>query len=265
MTMNLSRQGFLGASSEETLSKASVAIVGLCGGGSHVAQQLAHVGIGSVILVDHDVADDTNLNRMVGLTAADVVAGEPKVNVLNRLIKAVNPNADIQLFPMKWQSCADHLKHCTAIFGCVDSYSERDQLERFARRHMVPYIDVGMDVHGSNGQHHMTGQIIVSLPGHACMRCMGFINETVLTQEAQKYGAVGGKPQVVWPNGVLASMAVGQLISLLCPWHPNLSPSLYLDYDGNRFTVTPNHRLAHIDHGACAHFSGRDALGDVVW
>jgi len=265
MTMNLSRQSFLGSNSEEALSKASVAIVGLCGGGSHVAQQLAHVGIGSVILVDHDIADDTNLNRMVGLTAADVVAGEPKVNVLNRLITSVNASARVQSFRMKWQSCADHLKHCTAIFGCVDSYSERDQLERFARRHMIPYIDVGMDVHGSNGQHHMTGQIIVSLPGHACMRCMGFINEEVLAREAQKYGAVGGKPQVVWPNGVLASMAVGQLVSLLCPWHPDLSPSLYLDYDGNRFTVSPNHRLAHIEQGSCKHFSGSDALGDVPW
>jgi hypothetical protein len=265
MTMNLSRQSFLGSNSEETLCKASVAIVGLCGGGSHVAQQLAHVGIGSVILVDHDLADDTNLNRMVGLTAADVAADEPKVNVLNRLITSVHTSARVQSFQMRWQSCADHLKHCNAIFGCVDSYSERDQLERFARRHMIPYIDVGMDVHGGNGQHHMTGQIIVSLPGHACMRCMGFINEEVLTQEAQKYGAVGGKPQVVWPNGVLASMAVGQLISLLCPWHPDLSPSLYLDYDGNRFTVSPNHRLAHIEQGTCEHFSGSDALGDVPW
>lgn len=265
MTMNLSRQSFLGPNSEETLAKSSVAIVGLCGGGSHVAQQLAHVGIGALLLVDHDVADDTNLNRMVGLTAADVEAVEPKVNVLNRLITSVNKGARVQSFQMRWQSCADHLKHCTAIFGCVDSYTERDQLERFARRHLIPYIDVGMDVHGNNGQHHLTGQIIVSLPGHACMRCMGFLNEHALTKEAQKYGAAGGKPQVVWPNGVLASMAVGQLITLLCPWHPDLLPSLYLDYDGNRFTVTPNHRMVHIDQSECSHFSGRDALGDVVW
>jgi hypothetical protein len=265
MSLNLARQSFLGSQSDDTLTRSSVAVIGLCGGGSHVAQQLAHVGVGSILLVDHDIADDTNLNRMVGLTAADVMAGSTKVNVLDRLISSVNPNADVQSFSMRWQHCTDHLKHCSAIFGCVDSYGERDQLERFARRYMIPYIDVGMDVHGSNGQHYVTGQIIVSLPGQTCMRCMGFLTDEVLAQEARKYGAAGGKPQVVWPNGVLASTAVGQLVSLLCPWHPDLTPSLYLDYDGNRFTVSPNHRLAHIDHAVCHHFSGEDALGDIGW
>ncbi len=265
MTINLARQSFLGSHSENTLRQSVVAVVGLCGGGSHVAQQLAHVGVGSILLVDHDIADDTNLNRMVGLTMTDVMTGESKVNVLDRLIKSVNPSADVKLFQTEWQYCTDHLKHCTAIFGCVDSYGERDQLERFTRRHMIPYIDIGMDVHGSHGKHHVTGQIIVSLPGHACMRCMGFLTDEVLAQEAQKYGAVGGKPQVVWPNGVLASTAVGQMISLLCPWHPDFSPSLYLDYDGNRFTVSPNRRLAYIEQASCDHFSGLDALGDIAW
>lgn len=265
MKLNLTRQSFLGVQSTEVLANSTVAVIGLCGGGSHVVQQLAHIGIGTILLVDHDNADDSNLNRMVGLTADDVEVGESKVNVLNRLIKSVNPNAIVKLFHRRWQDCTDDLKQCTAIFGCVDSYTERDQIERFTRRNMIPYIDVGMDVHGDNGLHYITGQIIVSLPGHACMRCMGFLTDEILGLEAKKYGAAGGKPQVVWPNGVLASTAVGQLISLLCPWNPNLAPSPYLDYDGNRFTVTPNRRLAHIDSTTCSHFVGLDALGDISW
>jgi hypothetical protein len=265
MTMNLSRQSFLGRNSESVLKSASVAIVGLCGGGSHVAQQVGHVGIGSVLLVDHDTADDTNLNRMVGLTAQDVENEALKTDVLKRLIKSINPEADVQPFPMKWQLCTDVLKHCTVIIGCVDSYGERDQLERFARRHMIPYVDVGMDVHGSNGEHHVTGQVILSLPGQACMRCMGFLTEEVLAKEAEAYGAAGGKPQVVWPNGVLASTAVGHLVSLLTSWHPDLAPGRYLEYDGNRFTVSPSPKIAHIDQSSCKHFSGGDALGDISW
>jgi hypothetical protein len=265
MTINLSRQSFLGQDSESVLKSASVAIVGLCGGGSHVAQQLGHLGIGSVLLVDHDTADDTNINRMVGLTSDDVEAKALKTTVLARLIKSVNPDADVQSLPMKWQLCIDALKHCAAIIGCVDSYGERDQLERFARRHMIPYIDVGMDVHGGNGEHHVTGQVILSMPGHACMRCMGFLTEELLAKEAQAYGKAGGKPQVIWPNGVLASTAVGHVVSLLTPWHPDLAPGQYLEYDGNRFTVSPSPKLAYIDHAACKHFSGEDALGDISW
>jgi molybdopterin-synthase adenylyltransferase len=218
-----------------------------------------------VLLVDHDTANDTNLNRMVGLTKKDVDIEAPKTEVMKRLVKSINPDTDVQPFPVQWQYCTEHLKRCTAIFGCVDSYGQRDQLERFARRHMIPYIDVGMDVHGSNGAFHLTGQVILSLSGQACMRCMGFITEELLAKEAQAYGAAGGKPQVVWPNGVLASTAVGQLISLLTPWHPDLSPSLYLEYDGNRFTVSPSQKLTYIDRASCTHFSGADTLGDITW
>jgi hypothetical protein len=165
---------------------------------------------------------------------------------------------------VRWQECATALRDCTAIFGCVDSYGEREQLERFARRFMIPYIDVGMDVHGESDSHFITGQVILSLPGHACMRCMGFLSDAILEQEARNYGDAGGRPQVIWPNGILASLAVGQFMSLLSPWNNALRSSLYLDYDGNRSTVMPNGRLAHIDEMHCLHFHGLDSLGDVL-
>lgn len=263
--MNLSRQSFLGADSAPRIKAASVGIIGLCGGGSHIAQQLAHIGIGNLKIVDHDQADDTNLNRMVGLTAADVAANAYKTDVMKRLIHAVNPDACVEVFPTKWQESAMQLRDCTAIFGCVDSIGQREQLERFARRFMIPYIDVGMDVYGREEAHFMTGQVILSLPGHACMRCMGFLTESLLQEEVKQYGNAGGKPQVVWPNGTLASVAVGQFMSILTPWNTNLQASLYMDFDGNRSTVTPNKRLTHINQDHCPHFQGPDSLGDVIW
>lgn len=262
--MNLSRQGFLGHESPKVIGAARAAIVGLCGGGSHVSQQLAHIGIGNIKMIDHDCADDTNINRMVGLTAKDVVAKSPKTEVLGRLVTAINPNTKVELFEKKWQECSDELRDCTAIFGCVDSFSQRDQLERFARRFMIPYIDVGMDVSGEDGSYFITGQIILSLPGHACMRCMGFLTEDILGEEAKKYGDAGGRPQVVWPNGTLASVAVGQFMSLLTPWNAQLKPCLYIDYDGNRSIITPNKRLTVINENTCSHFQGADTLGDVL-
>ena len=130
---------------------------------------------------------------------------------------------------------------------------------------MVPYIDIGMDVSGDEGKFVIAGQIILSLPGYSCMRCMGFLNENVLAKEANNYGATGGKPQVVWPNGVLASVAVMQFMNLITPWQNNDHPALYLDYDGNRSTVTPNNRLHCIKTESCKHFQGGVALGEVSW
>ncbi len=263
--MNLDRQSFLGQRSPQTIQAARIAVIGLCGGGSHVSQQLAHIGFSNILLVDHDRADDTNINRMVGLTANAVANKAYKTDVIAREIMAINPQANVQKMTCKWQECEQILRECNAIIGCVDSFGQREQIERFSRRFMIPYIDVGMDVSGQEGRYFITGQSILSLPGHACMRCMGFLTEEVLAREAGKYGAAGGKPQVVWPNGVLASTAVGQLMSLLTPWNDELATPLYLDYDGNRSIVTLNKRLAFIDQAKCSHFVGPDALGDLEW
>jgi hypothetical protein len=263
MRPHLQRQSFLGPRSDEVIGNARVAIIGLCGGGSHIAQQLAHVGVGHFALLDHDRADETNRNRMVGLTAKAARDEELKTEVIRTLIKSVNPAARVHPYPAKWQNHAEVLRGCTAIFGCVDSYTERAQLERYARRYLVPYIDVGMDVTGEPGRSVVSGQVIVSMPGYPCMTCMGFLNEEVLAREANQYGAAGGKPQVVWPNGTLASTAVGKFMALLTPWSEGLSVPLYSEYDGNRLTITPSKRLAVVAGMTCKHFGGPDALGDV--
>ncbi len=265
MRQHLRRQSFLGSRSDDLIQDACVAIVGLCGGGSHVAQQAAHIGIGKFKLFDHDQADDSNRNRMVCLPKAAADARALKIDVIKAAIKAVNPDAEVQVFPVRWQERADELRSCTGIFGCVDSFIERQQLEAYARRFLVPYIDVGMDVTGDDGEYFITGQMIMSLPGHPCMRCMGFLNDDVLGREANDYGAASGKPQVVWPNGTLASAAIGAFMSILTPWHSQLKPPLYLEYDGNRMRLSSSNRLALLEGHNCPHFCGDDALGEGVW
>ena len=265
MRQHLQRQSFLGEGSDEVIHNACVAIVGLCGGGSHIAQQAAHIGVGKFKLFDHDRADGSNRNRMVGLTKDDADDRKLKTTVIAATIKKVNPEANVHEFPVRWQDRAEELRGCTAIFGCVDSFIERYQLEAYARRYRVPYIDVGMDVTGEAGKHFITGQVIMSLPGCSCMQCMGFLNDDVLGREANNYGGAGGKPQVVWPNGILASAAVGNFMSILTPWNTHLRPPLYLEYDGNRMSLTPSSKLALLEGYECPHFVGIDALGDLKW
>lgn len=54
--------------------------------------------------------------------------------------------------------------------------------------------------------------------GGPCLRCLGIVTEETLDEEGRNYGAAGGKPQVVWPNGLLASTAVGLFMPLVTPW-----------------------------------------------
>ncbi len=248
------RQSFLGAESESRLNAATVGIAGIGGGGSHMVQQFAHIGIGGYVVADPDCITDTNTNRLIGATLNDLKNARLKVAIAERLIRGLQPHARIITVPDKWQNATEHLRQCDIILGAVDGYTEREQLERFARRHLIPYIDIGMDVHdlGEHG-HLVAGQVILSTPGFPCLRCCGFVTDERLAQEAARYGAAGGRPQVVWPNGVLASTAVGLAVQMLTPWFRNPPAFTYLEYDGNRSTVSLSAHVAALRGKICPH------------
>jgi len=173
-----SRQSFLGADSDSQISSAKIGIVGLGGGGSHVAQQLAHVGFSDYVLFDPDIVKRHNLNRLVGGTIADAGARRKKIAVANRTILGLRPDATVEAQPRRWQEKPRRLRECDIVFGCTDGFNERRELEAFTRRHLIPYIDIGLDVHQVDDEPpRMAGQVILSMPGHPCMWCMGFLTE----------------------------------------------------------------------------------------
>ena len=72
------------------------------------------------------------------------------------------------------------------------------------------------------------------------------------------------RPQVVWPNSVLASTAVGIAIDLLTDWTRSLRGPVYLTYRGNDGTLTPHPRLVHFRGRPCTHYPP-DEIGDPVF
>lgn len=256
------RQSFLGPNSGKILEELRIGIVGLGGGGSHIVQQLAHIGVGNLFVFDFDRVEDTNLNRLVGGTDADVEAGTLKTEVAKRLALNINSSINITAFDSPWQENATALRHCDIIFGCVDRFSERRDLETAARRYLTPYIDIGMDVHELEGHFVIAGQVVLSMPGQPCMKCLGLLTEDALAAEAGQYGAAGPRPQVIWPNGVLASLAVGVFMQLVTPWCLEQSETVLLEYDGNTQTVMRSRKLEYLNHLRCSHFSSPKELGD---
>jgi molybdopterin-synthase adenylyltransferase len=251
-----SRQSFLGANSQECIEQVTVGIVGLGGGGSHIVQQLAHVGFLNFIIFDPQKIDQSNLNRMVGATQADVAAGSLKIDIAQKIIGSIQPNASMVAVADRWQKFPKLLRQCDIIFGCVDTYKERAELEASARRYFIPYIDIGMDVFQVEDEPpRMAGQVILSMPNSLCLRCFGFITDDKLGQEASKYGAVGGRPQVIWPNGMLASAAVGIAVDLVTGWTNQDTPDqTYLSLDGNDLTFKSHPCLDYDLPKECIHY-----------
>lgn len=256
------RQSFLGASSDQRLRELRVAIVGLGGGGSHIAQQLAHVGVGSFLLFDPDVVELSNLNRLVGASERDARSALSKVDVITRLIRAISPTAHVDEHQCNWQMDAEFLRGCDVVFGCVDTFIGRSELERAARRYQIPYIDIGMDVHDAGGAHSISGQVSLSMPDRPCLHCMGVLTPELMRREAQNYGSAGRRPQVIWPNGVLASTAVGLFMQLVTPWHSQAKQVQLLEYDGNSHELKQSTSMAFLMDKKCPHFSSAADLGD---
>lgn len=119
-----------------------------------------------------------------------------------------------------------------------------------------------MDVHEVADRFVIAGQVVLSMPGQPCMRCLGLLPDEALADEAAEYGDAGSRPQVIWPNGVLASLAVGVFMQLIAPWHLENKETVLLEYDGNTQTVKLSSKLDYLSQLNCTHYSLLQELGD---
>lgn len=85
----------LGAEAMERLEAARVAVLGLGGVGGACAEALARAGVGTLILMDPDRVDPTNLNRQ--LFATVYTQGQPKVQAAQERLRAINPALNLIL------------------------------------------------------------------------------------------------------------------------------------------------------------------------
>ncbi len=259
------RQSFLGNHTEEVFRQIRIGIVGYGGGGSHIGQQLAHLGIEQITVFDDDSIEDTNHNRLIGGWFRDIAKKLKKTLIAKRTIRNILPSAKLNLVNDRWQNAVEDLHACDIIIGCVDTYLGREQLENECRRYLIPYIDIGMDVYKvENNLNHMSGQVILSMPFQPCMKCTGFLHPSKLAGEAAKYGNVGGRPQVVWANGVLASSVVGILVDIITGWTGQKNKQIYLAYDGNEGLLQQHVRIQHLGNKQCFHYPA-DQIGPPIF
>lgn len=85
----------IGIENLEKIRQTKIAILGLGGVGGAVAESLCRAGVQTMLLVDNDTVDISNLNRQL-LTTTKVV-GEKKTTIAKERILAINPHATILL------------------------------------------------------------------------------------------------------------------------------------------------------------------------
>jgi molybdopterin-synthase adenylyltransferase len=231
----------IGPLADARLASASVAVIGLCGGGSHVCQQLAHQGFGRIVPIDDELVEDVNLGRMVGATPSDV-GRVPKTEVMRRLMDTIDPDILVEdvcaRFPDPLATAA--LKTVDVVVSCVDSFLVREQINSFCRRHHLPLVDIGMNIRTREERlESADGQMVVILPDSACLRCTPLLSDAVLERERQERPPgydrnpdALGDPQVVSMNGVLASEACNSVLDLVTGYANGVRGAGWWGYDG---------------------------------
>jgi molybdopterin/thiamine biosynthesis adenylyltransferase len=278
-------RGF-GAGAYSRLRDMRVGVVGCGGGASHVIQQLAYLGVGSMVLMDRDVVEVTNLNRLVGATPArqqrSVVdrlfgqgrgdVGRPKIHVMSEMVRKIDEGIEVsvisEFFPS--EATVKALRRCDVIVACVDRLQVRDDLNRFAKRYLIPMIDIGIEITpGSvfrSSIAAITGRITKVLPAGPCLRCQGIIDDAKL--EAERGGKPLGytkeveipDPAVVTLNGIMASVAATEVLQLATGFAGDASPNCGWIYDG----LTGSVERVVKDFRACSACRSERALGDTL-
>lgn len=210
-----------------------VAIVGCGGTGSPLAMLLLRLGIGRLLLIDKDVVEVTNLNRIHGARRSDV--GRPKVEVLAREIREADLGVEVAILKA-WagapESC-EALKACDVIFGCTDDHDGRALLNRLAYFYGIPYIDFGLKMTPAEGAFpfSLIARLSAIAPGSTCLLCRGTVDPRRAADEhlertdqdgfhrlkAEAYVEGGGDPApaVVTFTTEAATMAANELIQAL--------------------------------------------------
>jgi len=265
-----------GEKGQEAISRAKVGIVGLGGLGSFIAQMLAYLGVKEFILVDDDITESTNLNRLIGATAEDAKDKSPKVDVGQRLINSINPQAKaLKIFKnLRSNEAIDALIEASdIIFGCVDNDGARLVLTELASAYNKTLIDSGTEIINNKEFQEFGGRVIVARPGDFCLLCAGQIDLAAAQEELESqqekvyrrqlgYG-LGNQvpdPSVVSLNCIIAGLAVTEFLMLVTGLR---EPNRRVTYKGMRGVFRESLDTKKDDCLVCNSLAGKGEQADI--
>ena len=128
----------------DRIRQAHVCVVGLGGVGSWAVEALARSGLGALTLVDLDDVCISNVNRQ--LHALDGELGRPKVEVMARRVRAINPDCVVhpmQAFFLKSNAHAILQTRFDYVLDAFDSPSRKSVLIALCHERGIPVITSG--------------------------------------------------------------------------------------------------------------------------
>lgn len=237
----------LGQQGQSVLASLTIGVAGVGGLGSHVIQQLTHLGVGRILVADPDRVVPSNLPRLVGASRLDAAFRRPKIAVARRLSRRVGGPSRVTGLrkSVTEQGPARRLLDCDLIIGCTDSQWSRAVLNSLAYQYYVPVLDLGVELQAAGA---MGGRVTWLAPGSPCLWCLKILDSRrvraeqlppQIAEEEISRGYLRGldepAPAVVSINGTIASIAVTEFLARVTGFagpEPRASQLMYRLSDG---------------------------------
>lgn len=222
-----------GAGTTARIRRLTVGVVGCSGTGSFVIELLARLAVGKLVLADHDLIEDRNLNRIVNSRENDI--GGFKVDVLKLAVELIGLGTVVNAVPKNLfdPETVEKISQCDVIFGCMDTAEGRHLLNRIATFYLIPYLDLGVHLaaDGEGGVSEASGVVHYLQPGgSSLLGRRAYTMEQVRAEglrrtdpeaykEQIKAGYIKGanerSPAVVSLNSTIAGIAVNEFLARL--------------------------------------------------
>lgn len=204
--------------SRERVGSARVMVVGAGALGNEVLKNLVLFGVESIVIVDFDYIERSNLCRSVLFREGDV--GRSKVEVAAERLKNINPKVNIETIcgDISYNVGLGLIRSMDVIISCVDSRYARYSLCRLAFRVGVDWVDGGID--------GLEGTARVFRLGENCYGCnlgerglremSGRMSCSMVVRENEERGRVATTPVVA---SIIGAVQVQEAMKLLHPEH----------------------------------------------
>lgn len=141
-----------------------VGVVGCSGTGSPLIEQLVRLGVGKIVLVDPDIVEYKNLNRILNTSKQDAECKRTKVEVLTQAINQIGLGTLVTGHHANLYDNVSVLKSliaCDILFGCMDSVDGRYLLNQLCSFYLLPYFDLGvkLEADGKGGIEKICGSV----------------------------------------------------------------------------------------------------------
>ena len=207
----------LGIEGQEQLLASHALVIGAGGLGSPVALYLGSAGVGHITVVDHDVVDETNLQRQIAHTLDRL--GMPKAESVKAAIAAINPDPQVNALVQRADDALlDRLlPDVSVVIDCCDNFATRHMVNRACVRHGVPLV--------SGAAIRMDGQLSVYDPRDAASPCYACVFPETSDVEETRCATMGVFAPLV---GIVGTMQAAEALKLMCGMGSRLTGQLLM-------------------------------------